>query len=281
MNSDGFALLDVTVDGTVCRATIRHPPVNLLDLALMAELDRLGQEVSVDESVHVLVIDSANPDFFIAHADVSTILSLPREPLALPPEELGYFHALVDRFRTMPAVTIGVVEGIARGGGCELLASLDMRFADVDRAVFGQPEALIGIIPGGSGTQRWPRLVGPNRALEVVLGGADLDAPTAEAWGFVNRALPSEELREFIDALVVRIGALPRTAVVEAKASVSAAESDPRPGLNLEWQSFTRCLADDEAIDRMQHFLDNGGQTVDVERRPITLWDNPWGRPSD
>jgi enoyl-CoA hydratase/carnithine racemase len=273
---DGYSLLRVEVAAGVCRATVDHPPINLLDIPLMLELDRLGREVEGDESINVLVVDSAHPDFFIAHADVTTILALPRAPLAEPPEELGFFHALVDRFRTMPAVTIGLVEGIARGGGCELLASLDMRFAALGKAVFGQPEVLLGIIPGGSGTQRWPRLVGRSRALEVVLGGADINAEVAEQWGFVNRTLPTEELRSHVAALAGRIGLLPRTAVVEAKVAVAAAGSDPTGGLNREWQSFTRCLADDEAIARMQRFLDRGGQTPDVERQPITLEGDGW-----
>jgi enoyl-CoA hydratase/carnithine racemase len=232
--------------------------------------------VASDADVGVLVVRSANPEFFVAHADIGAILELPRERLGERPAELGFFHAMVDRFRTMPVATIAVVEGIARGGGCELVSSFDLRVA-ARGAVFGQPEALVGIIPGGSGTQRLPRLVGRARALEIVLGGADVDADTADRWGLVNRTLPPDEVWPFVDALAARIASLPAVVVAEAKASVAAAEPDPVPGLLEEWQRFTRCLADPEAAGRMDRFLASGGQTPDVERQPITLADGAWG----
>ena len=276
MAYEDFTLLRVEVGGRVCRATIDNPPINLLDVPLMAELDRLGREVASDADVGVLVVRSANPEFFVAHADVGAILQLPREALGEPPAELGFFHAMVDRFRTMPVATIAVVEGIARGGGCELISSFDIRVAARGRAVFGQPEALIGIIPGGSGTQRLPRLVGRARALEIVLGGADLDADTADRWGLVNRTLPPGDVWPFVDALAARIAALPGVVVAEAKAAVAGAEPDPVPGLLAEWQRFTRCLADPRAPARMERFLAAGGQTPEVERRPITLAGGAW-----
>jgi enoyl-CoA hydratase/carnithine racemase len=276
MTHEDFALLRVEVGGRVCRATIDNPPINLLDVPLMVELDRLGREVASDPDVGVLVVRSASPEFFVAHADVGAILDLPRDLLAEPEPELGFFHAMVDRFRTMPVATIAVIEGIARGGGCELASSFDMRVAARGRAVFGQPEALVGIIPGGSGTQRLPRLVGRGRALEIMLGGADVDADTADRWGLVNRALPPDEVWPFVDTLAARIASLPAVVVAEAKASVAAAEPDPVPGLLSEWQRFTRCLADPEAAARMERFLASGGQTPDFERQPITLAEGAW-----
>jgi enoyl-CoA hydratase/carnithine racemase len=277
MAYEDFTLLRVEVGGRICRVTIDNPPINLLDVPLMLELDRLGREVASDPDVGVLVVRSANPEFFVAHADVGAILQLPREALGEPPAELGFFHAMVDRFRTMPVATIAVVEGIARGGGCELVSSFDLRVAARGRAVFAQPEALVGIIPGGSGTQRLPRLVGRARALEIVLGGADLDADTADRWGLVNRTLPPDEVRPFVDALAARIASLPAVVVAEAKAAVGGAEPDPVPGLLAEWQRFTRCLADPQAAARMEGFLASGGQTAEVERQPITLAPGAWG----
>jgi enoyl-CoA hydratase/carnithine racemase len=96
----------------------------------------------------------------------------------------------MESFRTLPKATIAVIEGIARGGGSEWAMAFDMRYAALGRALFGQPEVAVGIIPGGGGTQRLPRLVGRGRALEVILGCMDIDAATAEAWGYVDRALP-------------------------------------------------------------------------------------------
>jgi enoyl-CoA hydratase/carnithine racemase len=264
METQGYTALRVRVEGGVALATIDHPPINLFDGALIAEFDRLGREVEADPEVRVLVVDSANPEFFIAHADVELILQLPRGPQEAP-TELSPFQAMVDRFRTMPKVSIAVIEGRARGGGSELVLGMDMRFAARGRARLAQPEVSVGIIPGGGGTQRLPRLVGRGRALEVVLGCDDVDAETAERWGFVNRALPEEELRPFVDALAARIASFPAEAVAHAKAAVAAAERDPVPGLLEEGHRFNQTLALDETIARMEGFLAAGGQTREFE----------------
>jgi enoyl-CoA hydratase/carnithine racemase len=265
MEYDDFETMRVTSMGGVVRAVIDHPPINLLDLPLMLELDRLGRAVEDDTDAKVLVLSSADDEFFIAHADVNLILGLPREARSEPNESLGFFHAMVDRFRTMPKATIAVIEGRVRGGGSELVSSMDMRFADVDRAVLGQPEVALGIIPGGSGTQRLPLLVGRARALEVILGCGDVDSVTAEKWGWVNRALPSRELHPYVDGLATRIASFPSSAIAAAKASANNALADPVPGLCAEEWTFSRTLLDAQTIARMERFLDIGGQTRQVE----------------
>ena len=165
----------------------------------------------------------------------------------------------------------GVDGGEAKllAGGQSLLPVLKLRLA--------QPEVLVGIIPGGSGTQRLPRLVGRSRALEIILGGADVDADTADRWGLVNRTLPPEEVGSFVDALAARIASLPAVVVAEAKAAVAGAGPDPVPGLLAEWQRFTRCLEDPRSAARMERFLAAGGQTRGVEAQPITLDPGAWG----
>jgi enoyl-CoA hydratase/carnithine racemase len=265
MPYDGYEALRISVADGMARVTIDHPPINLFDLALMLELDRLGREVAEDASVTVVIVDSADADFFIAHADVSLILQLPREERATANSELGFFHAMCDRFRTMPKTTIAVVEGRVRGGGSEFVSSFDMRFASRERARFGQPEVPLGIIPGGGGTQRLPRLVGRARALEIILGGGDVDGPLAEEWGWVNRALPDAELRAFVDTLAARIASFPPGAIAAAKKSVDNALPDPVAGLCEEELVFSQTLLDPEAIRRMDVFMERGGQTREVE----------------
>lgn len=260
----------VSVADRICRATIDNPPINLLDLSLILELTALGTDVAADDDVSVLVVDSADPEFFIAHADVTLIQSLPTDDTTLH-SELSAFHAMTETFRTMPKATIAVVEGIARGGGSELALAFDMRFADLDKARFGQPEVALGIIPGGGGTQRLPRLVGRARSLEVVLGCSDIDAATAEAWGYVNRALPADELRNFVDALAARIASYPISAISRAKKAVDAALGPPTSGLNIEHQLFRETLTEPAAHERMQSFLANGGQTREVERGELRI----------
>lgn len=266
----GYSCLKMRLDRGVLFVTIDHPPINLFDLPLMQEIDRLGREVEGDDNVRVLVFESANPDFFIAHADVNLILQLPAVP---PPksDSLGFFHAMVDRFRTMPKVSIAKIEGRARGGGSEFVLSLDMRFGALGRAILSQPEVALGIIPGGSGTQRLPRLMGRSRALEVVLGCDDFPADLAERYGYINRALPPEELGPFVEQLAYRIASFPPEAIALAKTSVNCAELPTIQGLIEEAHYFNQAVATDAARKRMRKFLDLGGQTreVELDLRPL------------
>lgn len=264
MPYENYKCLKIRIDRGVAFITIDHPPINLFDLALITEMDRVGRELEADTAVRVVVLDSADPEFFIAHADVNLILGMPTE--APPrPEKPTAFHRLVDRFRTMPKATIAKIEGVCRGGGSELVLSMDMRFAARGKAVLGQPEIAVGIIPGGSGTQRLPRLMGPGRALEVVLGGEDFSADMADCYGYVNRALDPNEIGPFVDNLAYRIASFPAHAIASAKVAVAAALPPVEPGLVEEAHQFNLCVANEETRERMKAFLENGGQTREAE----------------
>jgi enoyl-CoA hydratase/carnithine racemase len=274
MAYDGYECLRVRCDRGVAFVTIDHPPINLFDLALMREMDRVGRELEADGEVRVVVLQSADPEFFIAHADVALIQTLPAEP-GPKSTELSFFHAMVDRFRTMPKATIAKIEGRARGGGSELVLSLDMRFGALGRAVLAQPEVALGIIPGGSGTQRLPRLVGRARALEVILGCDDVPADLAERWGWLNRALPAAELGPFVERLAYRIASFPAEAIALAKASVDAADPHVRDGLLEEAHCFERSVGTAAARERMARFLAAGGQTREAELDLGRSFDRP------
>jgi enoyl-CoA hydratase/carnithine racemase len=261
---EGYQCLRVRVERGVAFVTIDHPPINLFDAPLMREIDRIGTEVEADDAVRVVVFDSANPEFFIAHADVTLIQLLPTE-VPPKPESLGFFHTMVERFRTMPKATIAKLEGRARGGGSELVLSMDLRFGALGRAILSQPEVALGIIPGGSGTQRLPRLMGRARALEIILGCQDVPADLAERYGYINRALPPDELGPFVERLAYRIASFPAEALRLAKAAVGAAELPTEAGLLEEAHLFNQSVATAEARKRMARFLELGGQTPDVE----------------
>jgi enoyl-CoA hydratase/carnithine racemase len=141
-----------------------------------------------------------------------------------------------------------------------------MRFAALGRARLAQPEVALGIIPGGSGTQRLPRLVGRARALEIILGCDDIEADVAERWGYVNRALPHAELWPFVDRLAARIASFPAAAIALAKEAVDAADRTVVDGLLVEADCFNRSLASTETQERMRRFMAAGGQTVEVEK---------------
>ena len=248
----------------VATLTIDHPPINLMTIEVFVELLTATAGLGADDSVRAVVVRSANPEWFIAHFDVEAILEMPAEQP--PPTELNAFHQMCETLRTMPKPTIAMIEGRVGGGGSELALSCDMRFATPD-AVLSQPEVALGIIPGGSGTVRLPRLVGRSRALEVILGCDDIDAATAERWGWVNRVLPAEEIGPFVDRLAGRIASFPAHAVAAAKASVLRAESGVDEQLLAEGAAFNATLAADETQALMRRFMDAGGQTADVERR--------------
>lgn len=264
MAYNGYECLKIRMDRGVAFITIDHPPINLFDLSLIQEMDQVGRELETDDSVRVVVFDSANPEFFIAHADVSLILGLPTEA---PPKstELSPFHAMVDRFRTIPKATIAKIEGRARGGGSEFVLSLDMRFGALGKAILAQPEVALGIIPGGSGTQRLPRLMGRGRALEVILGCEDIPAELAERYGYINRALPPEELTPFVERLAYRIASFPAEAIALAKASVNAAELPILEGLLEEAHYFNQSVATSAGQKRMTRFMELGGQRRETE----------------
>ena len=162
-------------------------------------------------------------------------------------------------------MTIAQIEGRARGGGSEFALSLDLRFAAIDRAVLAQPEVALGIIPGGGGTQRLGRLLGRSRALEAVLGCADFDAETAERYGWVNRALPADEIGPFVEQLAHRIASFPPDAVRLAKQAVDAGLPSPRDGLLSEGHAFNQTLMDPELDARFDAALAAGAQTREGE----------------
>jgi enoyl-CoA hydratase/carnithine racemase len=172
---------------------------------------------------------------------------------------------MLEKFRTMSKVTIGKINGRARGGGSELLLALDMRFA-AHGAVLSQPEVAMGIIPGGGGSARLPRLVGRGRALEIVLGCDDITAEVAERYGYINRALPPEELAPFVERLAHRIASFPAEAIALAKSAVDSGEGMTTPEALLEEEHcFNQALATQAARDGMQKFMELGGQTREVE----------------
>lgn len=251
-------VINVTVRDGVATVMIDNGPLNLYDEALHEQLGATLDELEARETARVCVLESARDEFFVAHYDVEAILA---ERAGDPRTVQGSFNALMGRFRESALVTIGKIRGAARGGGCELLLALDMRFAALGRARFSFPEAWLGILAAGGGTQRLPLVVGRARALELLLGGADLPALEAERWGLVNRALPDEDLDGFVDTLARDIASHPPLAVSFAKLAVNQASPGP-PAPELEALLLDDLKRRDEARARLVAFLEAGGQTA-------------------
>ena len=263
---DDYLHLSISTEGRMVRAVIDNPPINLITRNLLVDLLRFSERVAADPDSTVVVLESANPDFFIAHFDVTLLQRDSGEPPPRP-SELTAFDEMVERFRTMPKATICKIAGRVGGGGSEVAMGCDMRFAALGRAVMNQMEVPIGIIPGGGGTQRLPGLIGHHRAAALILGGLDLDAATGEAWGYFTRALPPDDLDAYVDGLARRIAQFDPDAVRGAKRALLRSQTDPTDALIDETEIFNTLQASSTAQELMRRFLERGGQTRDGELR--------------
>jgi enoyl-CoA hydratase/carnithine racemase len=193
--------------------SISNPPINMFVPTTIVELGALMTDLEADPSVKVVVFQSANPDFFIAHLDVSKA--------AERPEVLGLWRDFVLRLSSTPVVSIAKIRGRTRGIGNEFVLACDTRFASRQSALFGNPELGVGLVPGGGALEWLPRLVGRSRALEIVLSADDFDADIAERYGWVNRTLDDDELDPFVDTLVRRLASFDRETLGAAKAQIN------------------------------------------------------------
>ena len=257
-----LVLLERRDDG-VAVVTLDNPKVNALSKALLAELEAVAQGLIAEPPGAVVV--TGGDRLFAAGAEISEFWAgeapISRDEVLTLGD--GFYRAL-NAVAAIPRITIAAISGFALGGGCELALACDLRIAS-EKAKLGQPEVLLGIIPGGGGTQRLPRLMGRGRALEAVLACADFDAETAERYGWVNRALPPGELAPFVEGLARRIASFPPDAVRRAKAAVDAATGAITDGLLEEAYHFNRTLADPELDARIEGALALGAQTREGE----------------
>lgn len=258
----------ITRESGIAWITLDAPPMNLLGAPLMGALLGLVDLLERDDTTRVAVFRSADPDFFVAHGDVVSITSVPTTP-APEATAINFVHQLFERLRRLPQITIAQIEGYARGGGSELCLACDMRFAARGKAVFGQPEIALGILPGAGGTARLTRLLGRARASEIILGGDDFSADEAERYGWINRALPPAELPVFVSRLAHRIASFPALALQEAKRTIqSVSDAATEADLLCEQRAFDRLMSDprSERVPRMDRFLARGVQTREGER---------------
>ncbi|HEY2399206.1 MAG TPA: enoyl-CoA hydratase/isomerase family protein [Steroidobacteraceae bacterium] len=259
-----YSCFQFALDSGVAFVSINHPPINLLDETLSQEFDRLGRQLETDERVRVVVLQSALPDFFIAHSGLGRVGAASKTVSATRSFRLT--QMIGERFRNMPKVTIAKVEGRARGGGSEIALAMDMCFAAAGKAIFGQPEVAIGLVPGGGSTQRLPRLMGRGRALEVLLGCNDFPAELAERYGYINRALPAGELTPFVEKLAHRIASFPAHAIAHAKTAVdTGALGSIAEGLLVEAHESDLSVASEVTQARVREALKVGAETYEGE----------------
>jgi enoyl-CoA hydratase/carnithine racemase len=258
-----FETLTVRVEGGVLFADIAAPPMNLLGPELVRDLVSLITQAEADDAFKVLVFTSADPDYFISHVDVTRIKEYREEAAKLtgePSIALLFRHLSASRL-----VTIAQIEGRVRGAGSEFVLACDMRFAARESAIFGQPEPGLGVIPGGGGVQHLARLMGRARALEVMLSADDYDADLAERYGWINRALPTKALSDFVRSLAHRIAGFPAVGQVVVKERVNALALAPVEDFRRDSDLFSEGVRNPAAQKRIQAALKRGFQTRDAE----------------
>jgi enoyl-CoA hydratase/carnithine racemase len=255
--------LRVRSEGAVLFVHIDAPPMNLLGPALVRDLVSLIQRAEPDSTLKVLVFRSADPDYFIAHVDVKQINEYRQEAAKLTGE--ASIALLFRHLSTSRLVTIAQIEGRVRAAGNEFVLACDMRFAARETAIFAQPEAALGVVPGGGGIQYLARLVGRARALEAMLGAQDYDADLAERYGWINRALPASVLNDFVQSLAHRIARFPAAGIVAVKERVNAITLAPVADFRRDSDLFGEGARNPEAQKRFGAALNRGMQTRDAE----------------
>jgi enoyl-CoA hydratase len=242
------------VEDGVGVATVNRPKaLNALDPRTVDELGELTAQVRADPAVKALVLTGAGEKAFVAGADIaemSKMTALEARRFA----EAG--QRTLQGIEDLPIVTVAAVNGFALGGGCELAMACDLVYAS-ERARFGQPEVNLGIIPGFAGTQRLPRRVGAQRALEMILTGNMADAAAARAWGLALEVLPPERLVPHAVAQARKIAAKGPAAVAAAKRVMRATAASPlSAGQLLEAEAFGALFATDDAREGLRAFLE-------------------------
>jgi enoyl-CoA hydratase/carnithine racemase len=258
-----FETLKVGREGAVLVVDIAAPPMNLLGPELVRDLVSLIQQAEADNVLKVLVFKSADPDYFIAHVDVTRITEYREEAAKLTGEaSIGLMFRHLSGSRL---VSIAQIEGRVRAAGSEFVLACDMRFAARESAIFAQPEAATGVSPGAGGIQHLARLMGRARALEVMLGAEDYNAEMAERYGWINRALPANALNDFVRSLAHRIAKFPASGLIAVKDRVNAIALAPVEDFRRDSDLFGAGAQTAEAQSRFQAALKRGFQTRDAE----------------
>jgi enoyl-CoA hydratase/carnithine racemase len=258
-----FDTLSVTKEGGVLYAEIAAPPMNLLGPELVRDLVSLISDAEQDEAARVIVFKSADRDYFISHVDLNRITEYRQEAAKLAGE--ASLALLFRRISTSRLITIAQIEGRVRAAGSEFVLACDMRFAALESAIFSQFEPAFGLLPGGGAAQHLTRLMGRGRALEVMLSAQDYGAELAERYGWINRALPTAALGDFVRALAQRIASFPTTGQAAVKNRVNAIALAPVEDFRLDSDTFGHGVREPQAQARVRAAMSHGFQTREGE----------------
>lgn len=248
------------------RATLDNPPLNVMGPEMVRQFQELIDRIEGDDDVRVVVFDSAVDGFFLNHSDfmarLEDITSMPPGPTGLPP-----WPDFLVRLTRAPVASIALIRGRATGNGSEIALACDMAFASKEKAIISQWEVGVGMVAGGGPMARLPRLMGRNRALEVLLSSEDIRGEQAEAYGYVNRALPDAELDAYVDALATRISRFDKWAIAQTKRLVNTS-LPPDVEFGAGWDACIASLGRPAAQEAIKALTARGFQKPgDVEDR--------------
>lgn len=251
---------------TYWRVTIDNPPINVMGPEMVRQFQEVMNALETDEQVRVVVFDSAVQDYFLNHSDflakLEDLTSMPAGPTGLPP-----WPDFLVRLTRVPVVSIALIRGRATGNGSEITLACDMTFASREKTILSQWEVGVGMVAGGGPMARLPQLIGRNRALEVLLSSEDLKADQAEAYGYINRALPDAELDAFVEALATRISKFDKWAIANTKRLVNTS-LPPDVELGAGWDACIASLGRPAAQDGIKALMARGfHKPGDVENR--------------
>jgi enoyl-CoA hydratase/carnithine racemase len=248
------------------RVTIENPPINVMGPETVRQFQQIIETVESDEEVKVVVFDSAIDGYFLNHSDFTAKLEdltgMSPGPTGLPP-----WPDFLVRLTRAPVASIALIRGRATGNGSEIALACDMAFASREKAIISQWEVGVGMVAGGGPMARLPRLIGRNRALEVLLSSEDIRGEQAEAYGYVNRALPDAELDDYVDALANRIARFDKWAIGETKRLVNTS-LPPDVELGAGWDACIASLGRPAAQQGIKALIAEGfHKPGDIEER--------------
>ena len=247
------------------RVTIDNPPLNVMGPEMVLQFQDVINAIEADEHVRVVVFDSAVEDYFLNHSD---FLAKLEDLTAMPagPQAAAVADFLV-RLTRAPVASIALIRGRATGNGSEITLACDINFASREKAIISQWEVGVGMVAGGGPMARLPQLIGRNRALEVLLSSEDIRGDQAEAYGYVNRALPDADLDAFVEALATRIAKFDKWAIANTKRLVNTS-LPPEVELGAGWDACIASLGRPAAQNGIKALMARGfHKPGDVENR--------------
>ncbi len=247
-------LIKVKVEERIALVTLDNPPVNVLTMKVMQELEQTFDQLEKDDAVKVIIFTTAGTNAFIAGADIKEIAQIKSPQEARQLAEKG--HKVLNKIETSLKPNIAAIHGVCVGGGNELVMAFHMRVAS-ERAKFGQPEINLGIIPGFGGTQRLARLTGVAKARELILTGDMITAQEALRIGLVNRVVPDGELLKQTLGFAKKIASKSRVTISLCQRAIHEGFSLPlREGLALEAELFSKAAESQDMREGLQAFVE-------------------------